>query len=85
MTNMVNRYLEPTMSPSQAAETRHHGPTSPPQDGNAQHLHITLCGIDVIKKGLNCHPFDGNPALEGGNEGISMVLSSVTMVVSHTL
>lgn len=47
------------------------------------HLHITLSGIDVIKKGLDCHPFDGNPALEVVETGVSMALSSVTKVVSH--
>lgn len=45
------------------------------------HLHIALGGIDMIKEGLDCHPFDGNPALE--EEGISVVLSSVTKVLSH--
>lgn len=48
------------------------------------HLHITLSGIDVIKEGLDCHPFDGNPALEGEEEeGISVALSFVTKVLSH--
>ena len=47
------------------------------------HLHITLSGIDVIKERLNCHPFDGNPALEVEEEGISVALSSITKVLSH--
>lgn len=28
------------------------------------HSHITLRGVDMIKQGLNCHPFDWNPALK---------------------
>lgn len=38
----------------------------------------------MIKEGLNCHPFDGNPALEvEEKEGISVALSSITKVLSH--
>lgn len=79
MTNIADRYLELVVFPSQLEEMG-----KPPTSGwQLPYLHITLSGVDVIKKGLNCHPLDGNPALEVVEESISAALSSVTKGLNY--
>lgn len=81
MTNIINGIWNQQCP--RAKLQRPSWPNLPTPGWQRPHLHIALSGIDVIKKGLNCHPFDGNPALEVVNEGISMAVSSVTKAVSY--
>lgn len=71
--NTADEFLELAESHSQAAETGIMDRKPHPPERQLPHLHITLGGIDMIEKGLDCHPFDRNPALEVVEEGISIV------------